>query len=311
MKSPYILPELHLPGWRPTKETLHRYIQIIGKIRMQLSPFQNHWWHVPLYVTSRGLGTRLIPFNENPVEINFDFGDHRLTVTSADISDRSFALYDGLSVAEFYDALSSILEEMGIPVSILAKPYEISPATPFAEDGEHHHYDKEYVERFHQILLWTERQFRDFNQNFYGKVCPIQLYWHSFDLVTTRFSGDAAPAMSGAGRVDREAYSHEVISFGFWPGDDNIPDAAFYSYTFPAPEGLTLSTLQPRTARWTDLRGSPMALMMYADVQKSDHPEETVRSFLESAYRAGTQKAGWDIEKLRKPVSAVAPSNML
>ena len=293
-------PALPLREWEETKQTLHLYVQIVGKIRMALTPAKNHWWHVPLYVTTRGLGTRTIPYPGHPFEINFDFIDHQLTIFTNQGEEKSFDLDDGLSVSTFYHNLFALLDELDIHADILAKPYDQPFDTPFAEDEEHNRYDKEYVERYWTILTQIDRLFQIFNQNYCGKVCPIQLYWHSFDLAVTRFSGKLAPPMPQAGRVDQEAYSHEVISFGFWAGDQNIPNPAFYSYTFPAPEDLNRAPLKPAEAFWTEQRGSPMALLMYEDVRKSDDPEQAVLDFLQSAWQAGIDKAQWDTQHLIK-----------
>lgn len=295
-----IFPPLPLEEWRDSKQTLHLYAQIVGKIRMELTPHQSHWWHVPLYVTSRGLGTRTIPYRNHPFEISFDLLDHKLIVTSSRGNREAFDLYDGLSVSEFYERLFAILKELGIEVRIKATPYDQPIDTSFPEDKDHHRYDKEYVRRFWRILTQLDRLFQVFNRDFRGKICPIQLYWHSFDLAVTRFSGKSAPAMEEAGRVDREAYSHEVISFGFWAGDENIPDAALYSYTFPAPENLDQAPLKPEEAFWTEQRGSPMALLMYEDVRNADDPEQAVLDFLNSAWQAGIDKAGWDTRNIIK-----------
>lgn len=290
-----IFPPLPLYEWEPTKKTLHRYVQIVGKIRMELMPPQNHWWHVPLYVNTRGLGTGSVPYNGSRFEINFDFVDHQLIVTTSRGDEEIFELADGLSVSVFYHELFDILDELDIEAPIKAVPYDLKPDVPFSEDTLHKSYDEKYVTRFWQILQQIDRIFRIFNQEFCGKVCPVQLYWHSFDLVVTRFSGETAPSMPEAGRVNREAYSHEVISFGFWPGDDNVPEPAFYSYTFPAPEGLEQTQLQPNAALWTEQNGSPLALLPYEAVRRAGNPETTILQFLESAYQAGVEKAGWDL----------------
>lgn len=293
-------PALPLKDWEPTKKTLHLYAQIVGKVRMELMPKQNHWWHVPLYVDTRGLTTNSIPINGRRFEISFDFVDHQLSIVSSEGTSKSFALRDGLSVASFYNNLFAILDELGIEVEILAKPYDNESTIPFAEDVEHHHYDKEYIERYWQVLQQTDRIFKEFGRAFCGKVCPMQLYWHSFDLAVTRFSGKRGPDMSEASQVEREAYSHEVISFGFWPGDQNVRNPAFYSYTYPAPEGLNEESLQPETAKWVEQNGSPMALLMYDDIRNTDEPGQTLLNFLESAYQAGAKRAGWNTESFKR-----------
>lgn len=300
MKALDRFPPLPLDEWKDTKQTLHLFVQIVGKIRMELTPPQNHWWHVPLYVNTRGLGTSSIPNNGHRFEINFDFITHQVSVATSLGQRDAFDLHDGLSVSEFYKNLFTIMDDFDIEVDILSKPYEMPFDTPFAKDHEHDQYDKKYVEQYWSILSEIDHIFRIFNRDFRGKVCPVQLYWHSFDLAVTRFSGKLAPPMPQAGTVDQEAYSHEVISFGFWPGDGNIPEAAFYSYTFPAPDGLEEAPLQPDNAFWAEQNGSPMALLMYDDVRKAEAPEQAVLNFLRSAWQAGVEKAGWDTKALVK-----------
>ncbi|HEX6982514.1 MAG TPA: DUF5996 family protein [Balneolaceae bacterium] len=305
MKSSNQFPPLPLNEWEDSKKTLHLYCQIVGKIRMELSPPQNHWWHVPLYVNTQGLETGSIPNQNHRFEINFNFIDHRIAVSTSLGDEKRFNLHDGLSVADFYQKLFSILDDFNIKADILAKPYDQPFNTPFAEDREHARYDKKYVERYWHILAETDRIFKIFNRNFCGKACPVQLYWHSFDLALTRFSGREAPPMPDAGPVDQEAYSHEVISFGFWAGDEDLRNPAFYSYTYPAPGGLDEMPLKPESAEWVEQNGSPMALLMYDDVRNAENPEQTLLDFLESAYRVGAEKADWNMEKLnRKAFSA-------
>ena len=296
-------PPLPLKEWESTKKTLHRYLQIIGKIRMEFTPFQNHWWHVPLYVSTRGLTTRAIPYQYFSFELAFDFIEHRLKLSTSNGQSYSFSLADGLSVSQFYQKLLNLLNRAGIKISIRAKPFDLEPEIPFAEDTIHKKYDKEFVTRYWQILLQINRIFQIFNSDFYGKVCPIQLYWHSFDLVTTRFSGKQGPPLPEANHVEREAYSHEVISFGFWPGDETVTEPAFYSYTYPAPDGLAQTNLQPESAFWTIQNNSPLALLKYEDVRLSGNPKKSILNFLESAYRAGVRTASWDIQSLHKNTS--------
>lgn len=299
MKTLKAFPALPLKEWELTKKTLHLFAQIVGKVRMELMPKQNHWWHVPLYVDTQGLTTGSIPINGRRLEITLDFVDHQLSVVTSEGAQKSFALKDGLSVASFYQQLFGIFDELDIDIDILAKPFDHESTIPFAEDDEHQSYDKEYIERYWQILKQTDHIFKEFSGPFYGKACPVQLYWHSFDLAVTRFSGKRGPDMSEASQVEREAYSHEVISFGFWPGDQNLRDPAFYSYTYPAPEDLDQEPLLPETAEWVEQNGSPMALLMYNDVRNADNPRETLLNFLESAYQAGAKRAGWDTESFK------------
>ena len=288
-------PEMPLDAWRPTKNTLHLYLQIVGKIRLRTHPRVNHWWHVPLYVSSRGLTTRSIPHAGGSFEIDFDFKEHALKIKTSDGRYEDFALYDGLSVADFYASVFANLAKLGIKPEIWAVPYEAPSTTPFAEDHENKSYDKEYVERFHQILVAVNDIFEEFRGRFTGKSTPVHLFWHSFDLALTRFSGKPAPPMPEANMVTREAYSHEVISFGFWFGDDkpnSVAAPAFYSYTAPKPDGLENEPLQPDAAKWTP--DGAMALLMYDDVRKAEKPKEMILDFLESAYETGAKTANWD-----------------
>jgi Family of unknown function (DUF5996) len=295
-----LFPDMPLDGWRPTKNTLHLYLQIVGKIRLRTHPRVNHWWHVTLYVSPRGLTTRSIPYAGGSFEIEFDFKDHQLKMLTSDGRIQDFELYDGLSVADFYASVFANLAKLGIEPDIWAVPYEAPSTTPFAEDHENASYDKEYAERFHQILVAVDDIFEEFRGRFCGKSTPVHLFWHSFDLALTRFSGKSAPPMPEANMVTREAYSHEVISFGFWFGDDkpnSVAEPAFYSYTAPKPDGLEKEPLQPDVAKWTPDGG--MALLMYDDVRTAEDPREAVLDFLESAYQAGAKRAGWEADEFK------------
>jgi hypothetical protein len=292
-----VFPEMPLDAWRPTKNTLHLYLQIVGKIRLAMHPRINHWWHVPLYVSPRGLTTRAIPNGGGNFDIEFDFKEHALKVKTSDGRYEDFALYDGLSVADFYSSVFANLAKLGIEPKIWAVPYEAPSTMPFAEDHENRSYDKKYIERFHQILVAVDDIFEEFRGRFTGKSTPVHLFWHSFDLALTRFSGRTAPALPDANMVTREAYSHEVISFGFWFGDDkpnSVAAPAFYSYTAPKPDGLENEPLKPDKAFWTPDGG--MALLMYDDVRETSDARTKILGFLESAYRAGCKTADWPIE---------------
>lgn len=291
-------PPLPLAEWKPTKNTLHLYLQIVGKIRLSLFPRQNHWWHVPFYVSPDGLTTRPIPFNSGNFQIDFDFIEHKLKFTTSSGERREFNLHDGLTVAEFYKKVFENLSELGIETKIWAVPYEAPSTTPFAEDTENKSYDKEYIEKFRQILVSVNDIFEEFRGRFIGKSTPVHLFWHSFDLALTRFSGKSADVREDAGIVEREAYSHEVISFGFWAGDDNVPAPAFYSYTAPEPENLTDEKLEPESAMWNTDKGA-MAIFMYEDARNTDAPREAILKFLESSYQAGAKRANWDIEQFK------------
>jgi hypothetical protein len=290
-------PEMPLDAWRPTKNTLHLFCQIVGKIRLAMHPRINHWWHVPLYVSPRGLTTRTIPYTGGNFEIEFDFKTHRLEIRTSDGAMEDFALYDGLTVADFYQSLFSNLAKLGIEPHIKPIPYEAPSTTPFPDDTENKSYDKDYVERFHNILVAVDDILQEFRGRFIGKSTPVHMFWHSFDLALTRFSVKRVTPREGAGMVEREAYSHEVISFGFWFGDDKtVPAPAFYSYTAPEPAGLADEPLAPGSAKWAESNGAHMALLMYDDVRGSGDPRSMILEFLESAYQAGAKRAGWSIE---------------
>jgi len=291
-------PSIPLEAWRPTKDTLHLFCQVIGKIRLAMHPRLNHWWHVPLYVTPKGLSTHTIPFSEGNFEIDFDFIDHSLMIRTNSGRQEDFGLFDGLTVADFYSSTFANLEKLGIRPKIRPFPYEAPSTTPFPEDFVNRSYDKEYVHRFHQILVTIDGIFNEFRGRFLGKSTPVHMFWHSFDLALTRFSGKKVPVREGANVVEREAYSHEVISFGFWFGDDNVPAPAFYSYTAPEPPGLSGETLSPDQAKWAESNGAHLAILMYDDMRGTEDPRSTALGFLESAYQAGARTANWPVEEL-------------
>lgn len=292
-------PEMPLSMWRPTKDTLHLFSQIVGKIRLTMHPRLNHWWHVPLYVTPRGLSTHMIPYKGGSFEIEFDFRDHALRMSNSAGREEDFALYDGLTVADFYSSIFANLAKLGVDASIRPIPYEAPSDIAFPEDTEHGAYVKEHVEQFHRLLVWADDIMESFRGRFLGKSTPVHMFWHSFDLALTRFSGRPAPVREGANRVEREAYSHEVISFGFWFGDDNVPAPAFYSYAAPEPEGLAEEPLLPDAARWVESNNAHLAILMYDDVRSHADRDARVLQFLESAYQAGAKRAEWDVESFR------------
>jgi hypothetical protein len=288
------LPPLPLKGWEDTKETLHRYCQIAGKVRMEYSPYRNHWWHVTLYVTTRGLTTGPIPYGRTTFDISFDLLENRLAVTTGEGA-FSFAL-DDLPVAEFYRRLFEGLRSLEIDASINPVPFRLDDEHTLDANTYHCTCDEGYVRRYHHVLAWVDQVFKEFAGRFNGKTSPVQLYWHSFDLAVTRFSGRRAPVRPGADLVTREAYSHEVISCGFWPGDPSFREPAFYSYTAPEPENLTQQPLHPPPASWQE---GGTALLTYEEVRSSSSPRETLLEFLQSAYEAGAMTAGWDMEEFR------------
>lgn len=294
--SDLVFPSLPLEKWEDTKNTLHLYFQIVGKIRLALFPRMNHLWHVTLYLSPRGITTRPIPYGNIIFEIEFDFIDHRLIIRTSTGSVKSFEL-NSLPVSDFYKRLFSSLSELGIRVSIKGEPYDVPfSEKPFEIDQGHSSYDREYVHRYWTILFRVNSVFEEFRGRFIGKSTPVHLFWHHADLALTRFSGRPAPVMEGGTAADREAYSHEVISFGFWAGDENVREPAFYSYTYPEPENLSGRALRPKEAVWNTAGGSSMALYMYNDMRKSENPKSALLEFLESAYLAGAGLADWSVE---------------
>jgi hypothetical protein len=289
-----LFPSLPLEAWEESKETLHRYVQIVGKIRLATAAPRNHWWHVPLCVTTPGLTTDPLPDGDRTFALDFDFVDHRLVQTTSDGAANSFPLNDGLSVAEFYRQVFALLAARGIKVAILAKPFDLTPAELFPTDTAHAAYDASAVSRWWGILVQIDQILQEFAGRFTGKTSPVHLFWHSFDLAVTRFSGRRAPDLGDVDPITREAYSHEVISFGFWAGDARVRAPAFYAYTAPEPPGLTSQPLQPSPATWSDTGRGSLALLLYEDLRRLPAPKPALLDFLESAYQAGARTAGWD-----------------
>jgi Family of unknown function (DUF5996) len=290
-----MLPALHLDDWRATKDTLHLYCQIVGKMRMTVTPPRNHWWHVTLYVDSRGLTTRRMHHRGTTFEVRFDFGDHALVVATADGRSGGFALHDGLAVSEFDRQLHRTLDDLGLDVEIREEPFGVPMTTPFREDVEHASWDRDAVERFHRILDWSDAVLDEFSGWFCGKTSPVQVFWHGLDLATGRYSGRTAPPIE-ADRVTQEAYSREVIAFGFWAGDDNLGDAAYYSYTSPEPDGLRDQPLP--AGEWVGSGAGSLAVLPYDTVRLSSDPRTLLLGFFQSAYEAGSRLAGWDTAAL-------------
>lgn len=290
------LPALPLEAWEQSKITLHMYAQIVGKIRLALMPKRNHWWHAPLYVYSRGWTTGPIPWSDFRFEIVFDLLDHELRIMTTRGERLTMPL--GGSVADFHSGLFSLLATLGVHPEIKAVPYDQPFTTPFAEDREHASYDRDFVTRLARIHAWTDVVFWKFSGRFTGKTSPIHLFWHSFDLAVTRFSGRPAPPMEAANRVNREAYSHEVVSFGFWAGDTKIRYPAYYAYAHPEPSGLRETPLEPSDACWIEQNGGSLAILPYEALNTSPDPERRLLDFLESAYQAGARLGNWDIEGL-------------
>jgi len=291
-------PPLPLEEWEDTKNTLHLFLQIVGKVRLALFPKMNHWWHVPFYVSVRGLTTGSIPYEDMTFEMEFNFRDkeHVLRIETSE-GDLKTVPLKGLSVAVFYDRVFSSLGELGIVVGIKPVPYDMPGVStePFPSDYQ------EYVNRFWRILVQVSSIFQVFRGWFIGKSSPVHFFWHHADLALTLFSGRPAPVREGASPVERESSSHEIISFGFWAGDQNIREPAFYAYMHPQPAGFMNEPLNPKEAFWSHQAGE--AFLTYEAVRNADSPEKAVLDFLESVYQAGAKKANWDIEALRLPSS--------
>jgi hypothetical protein len=285
---------LNYASWVETRDTLHLFLQMIGKVRLKTHPKLNHWWHVTLYPHERGLTTGRIPFQGSGFEIFFDMIDHTVIISSNDGRQTEFAV-SGLTVAAFYLSLMSGLSSLGVEVRIVATPYDNKSKTPFPEDDAPRIYDPAAVSQFWRALCSISSVFENFRAKFVGKQTPVQLYWHSFDLVVTRFSGRAHP-LEGGTQSDREAYSHEVISIGFWPGDDSFQQAAFYGYAYPEPEGLSAVPLQPEAGVWAEKNGGALAVLPYAAAIAEADPATAIMSFLDSLYEGAAQTAGWALE---------------
>jgi hypothetical protein len=299
-------PPLPFAEWKDTAITLHMWTQIVGKIRLMLSPWTNHSWHVTLYVTSRGLTTSPIPHGSYTFEIQFDFIDHQLLVDKSDGARRTIQLKPQ-SVAEFYRIVMKTLSDLELPVTINTTPNEIENPIPFDQDEEHRSYDREYANRFWRVLVQSDRVFKEFRSRFCGKCSPVHFFWGSFDLAVTRFSGRPAPPHPGGvphlpDAITREAYSQEVSSLGFWPGNAVAPTPVFYSYAYPEPPGFALAKIQPDAAFYeTKLREF---ILPYDALRTAEKPDEVLLDFAQSAYDAASKLGKWDRDALeeKKPV---------
>ena len=297
--NPSEWPALPFAEWEQTCDTLHMWTQIVGKTRMALAPLENHWWNVPLYVTPRGLGTSSIPCASGAFAVEFDLLAHQLLFRTSTGVQHCMRLFPR-SVADFYAEYMAALQSLGIQVRIYKTPVEFDDPTPFDQDQHHASYDTEYVERFHRILVHADRVFKEFRARFLGKSSPVHFFWGSFDLAVTRFSGKPAPQKDGVDPVTREAYSHEVTSCGFWPGDRRFPHAAFYAYSAPVPPGLEKEPVRPSAAGWNSQLGE--FLMKYEDARTLASPGEAILDFCQSAYEAGAKLARWDRASLERVV---------
>jgi hypothetical protein len=290
-------PALPYAEWEATRDTVHMWTQIVGKTRLTLTPLENHWWNVPLYVTPRGLTTSAIPYGAGAFSVDFDFIAHKLWIRTSADQEVSIALYPR-SVADFYTEYMAGLRSLGIEVHISRVPCEFDDLTPFDQDQHHASYDAEYVDRFRRILIQCERVFKEFRSGFLGKCSPVHFFWGSFDLAVTRFSGRRAPEREGVDPVTREAYSHEVTSCGFWPGDRRFPNAAFYAYSAPVPPGLEKEPIRPAPAAWNTQLGE--FIFKYEDARNAASPDEAILDFCQSTYEAGAKLAQWDRTSLER-----------
>jgi Family of unknown function (DUF5996) len=300
MTSSSTWPPLPVAEWQDTRDTLHLWTQIVGKVRLARTPLLSHWWNVPLAVTSRGLSTSLIPTDVGSFQIDFDFIDHRLVVATDSGMSRTLNL-TARSVADFYAELMAVLEELGVATPIWTMPVEIRGAIPFDEDHVHSSYDRDSVERFWQALIRMTRVFEQFQAGFLGKASPVQFYWGGFDLAIAQFSGRPAPpytkSVSNLGpHVMLEAYSHEVNSAGYWNGPDG--EGNFYSFLYPEPDGYRQRPVAPSSARFDDDHGE--FLMPYEAVRTAKDPDAALLEFLQTTYDAAAEAAGWNREALER-----------
>ena len=291
-------PELSLQAWRDTYATLHLYTQVVGKIRLSLTPRTNEWWNVPLYVTTRGLTTSPMPYGDRTLSIDFDFIDHRLLMQDSDGRVRVLPLV-ARSVGAFCTAVFDELSALGVSVDIHPMPQECPVPTPLTHDTEHASYDPDAVRRFFQALSHIEPVFQAFRSNFRGKCSPVHFFWGSFDLAVSRFNGRRTPPRKGL--IERIAYDEEVSSLGFWPGDPwkGSSEAAFYSYTTPEPEGFSSQPFRPEAAFYSDALKE--CLLPYEAVRRSPDPARAILDFAQSTYDAGSTLGHWDRAALVYP----------
>lgn len=300
-----VWPELAYPRWRDTAATLQLWTQIVGKVRLALTPWVNHSWQVPFYVTARGLGSSAIPAGHEIMEFEFDFIEHRFVVRLSCGKERVLAL-EPQSVSAFYQRIMSLLDEFGIAVAINETPNEVPDPIPFSKDYIHHSYDAGAAHAFWRVLIQADRLLKHFRSGFIGKASPVHFFWGSFDLAATRFSGRPAPLHPGGvpglpDAVTREAYSHEVSSAGFWPGNDAFPQAAFYSYAYPEPPSFRNRAVAPG-AYFNGLLGE--FILPYEMVRSAADPDARVLEFLSSTYTAAAEAGGWNRTELECPLGA-------
>ena len=291
-----IFPPLKLADWEATKDTLHLWTQIVGKIRFAQTPLTNHFWNVPLYVSARGLTTTAMPYERGVFEMEFDFIEHNLVVRTSEGEKEKIRL-EPKTVARFYEEVRQTLQALGINPKIRNLPDEIPNAIPFTEDKTHKSYDGAYAERLWRILIQVDKIFNESRSQFIGKVSPVHFFWGSFDLAVTRFNGERAPEREGADSITREAYSHAVISHGFWLGGNGM-EAAFYAYAAPEPEGFKTAPVKPEAAFYSPEMNE--YFLMYEDVRSSVDPKRALTNFINSTYEAGANLAKWKREEIER-----------
>jgi Family of unknown function (DUF5996) len=300
--GPTPLPAQTFDSWQDTLATLHLWTQVVGKVRLTLTPLVNHWWNVPFYLTARGMTTSAMPYNSGTtealtLEVRFDFIDHKLFIETSNGRSVSLALTPQ-SVANFHQQFMAALAELGVTVKIWTLPCELPNPIRFEDDQIHASYDREAVHKFWRILTWVDQVLKEFRAGFIGKVSPVHFFWGSFDLAVTRFSGRTAPERPGADSITREAYSHEVSSAGFWAGGGEIKSPAFYSYAAPEPAGFAEYKVQPAAAYYHPQMKE--FLLSYDDVRAAPDPKAALMSFLQSTYGAAADLGKWDRKHLER-----------
>jgi len=288
-------PALPLHSWNDTLATLHMWMQIVGKVRLALSPYLNHWWEVPLYVTASGLTTSAIPYDAGVFEISFDFIDHKLDIATSSGQHRTLSLYHR-TVAGLYREFMELLHSLNIQVKIWPMPVEIQNPIRFDQDVTHRSYDPTYANRFWRILATLDPIFKEFRGRFIGKASPVHFFWGSFDLAVTRFSGRRAPERPGADKITKEAYSHEVSSIGWWPGGGEVTSPMFYSYAAPEPPGFREYKIAPATAFYSTQMSE--YFLPYDNVRSATDPRVTLLDFCQSTYEAAAIAGKWDRESI-------------
>ena len=301
-------PEMPVAAWESTRDTLHMWTQIVGKVRLALEPMVNHWWQTTLYVSARGLTTGLMPHGGRGIEMEFDFHRHVLDIRTTDGDGRQVRL-EPRSVADFHHQTMALLAEVDVRVDIDPRPSEVLVAIPFPSDEEHASYDAEYAHRFWLSLVQAKRVLTQFRSGFIGKISPVHFFWGGFDLAVTRFSGRGAPLHPGGipncpDWVAQEGYSHEVSSCGYWPG--GAGEGVFYAYAYPEPEGFSDWPVEPKAAAYDS--GLREFLLPYEAVRTAEDPDGTLLSFLQTTYEAAAELAGWDRAVLERPTSSTGPT---